>query len=41
MKWRNGFLVEIVGVVLYTSKVLKIKEHVLFCREFSTICIEN
>ena len=32
-------MVEIVGV--YTSKVVKMKEHLPFCREFRTFCIEE
>ena len=31
---------EIEEVVLCTSKVVIMKEHLLFCIEFSTLCIE-
>ena len=41
MKLRNRFLVEIVGVVLHTSKVVKMDEHLLFCRKSSILCIEE
>ena len=41
LKGRNKFLVEIVGVVVYTSRVVKMKEHLPFCREFSILCIED
>ena len=33
---RNGFLVNIVGRVVCTSKVVKIKKHRTFCKESST-----
>ena len=32
---------EIVRVVVSTSRVVKMKEHALFCREFNTLCIGN
>ena len=32
---------EIAGVVVCTSNVVKIKEHLLFCGEFSILCIED
>ena len=32
---------EIVGVVVCASRVLKMKEHLLFRKEFSILCIEN
>ena len=41
MKWGKGLLVEIVGVVACTSRVVKIKEHLPFCREFKALCIED
>ena len=41
LKWRNGFFVEIAGVVACTSRVVKMKEHLSFCREFSLLCIED
>ena len=31
---------EIIGAVVYTSRVLKMKEHKPFFREFSILCIE-
>ena len=34
-------LVEIVGVVTYTSKVVKMKEHLPFGRESSILCTED
>ena len=37
----DGFLVEIVGVVVCTSRVIKIKPHLPFCKEFSIPCIED
>ena len=40
-KRRNGFLAEIVGVVVCTSKILNSKEHLLFYKEFSILCIED
>ena len=41
MKQRKGFLVETVGVVGCTNRVVKMKEHLLFRKEFSILCIEN
>ena len=35
------FLVEIVALVVCTSRVVKMKEHLPFCREFSIRCIED
>ena len=32
---------DIVGVVVCTSRVEKMKEHLPFCREFSILCIED
>ena len=32
---------EIVGLVIFTIRVLKMKEHLPFCREFSILCIED
>ena len=32
---------EIVGVVICTSRVLKMSEHLPFCREFRMPCIED
>ena len=32
---------EIIGVVVCTSSVLKMKEHQPFFREFSILCIED
>ena len=32
---------EILGAVVWTSSVVKIKELLSFCREFSTLCIED
>ena len=37
----NGFLVEIVGVIVCTRKVVKMNKHLPFCREFSILCIED
>ena len=34
-------LVEIVGVVVFTSRALKIKDHLVFCKELSILCIEH
>ena len=34
-------MVEIVGVVVCTSKVVKVDKHQLFCRESSILCIED
>ena len=32
---------EIVGVVACTIRVMKMKEHLSFCRELSILCIED
>ena len=32
---------EIVGVAVYSGRVVKIKEHLPFCRKFRILCIEN
>ena len=32
---------EILGVVVCTSRVMKVKERLPFCREFRTLCIED
>ena len=32
---------EIVGVVACTSRVVKMKKHLQFCKEFSVLCIED
>ena len=34
-------MIEIAEVVICTSRVLKMKEHLLFCREFRTLYIED
>ena len=34
-------MVEIKGVVVCTSKVVKMKEHLPFCKEFGILCIED
>ena len=34
-------MAEIGVVVIYTSRVVKIKEHLPFCRKFSILCIED
>ena len=34
-------LVEIVGVVACTSRIVKMKENLPFCKEFSILCIED
>ena len=41
MKQRSSFLLEIVALVAWTSKVLKMKKHLPFCREFGILCIED
>ena len=41
LKQRQGFLLEILGVVVCTSRVVKMKEHLPFRKEFSIFCIEN
>ena len=35
------FLVEIIALVVCSSRVAKMKENVPFCREFSIFCIED
>ena len=37
----KGFFVEIVEVVARTNRIVKIKEHLPFCRKFRTLCIED
>ena len=32
---------EIIGLVVSTSRVVKMKGHLPFCREFRTLCIED
>ena len=34
-------MLEIVGVVVCISRVVKMKEHLPFHKEFSILCIEN
>ena len=41
IKVEEGFLVEIVGVVVSTSTVVKMKEPTQFCKEFIILCIED
>ena len=41
MEVEEGFLVEIVGVVVSTSTVVKMKTPTPFCKEFIIICIED
>ena len=41
LKWGNGFLVKIVGLDTCTSRAVKMKDHLLFCREFGTLCFED
>ena len=41
MKLRKKFLVEILGMVVCTSEVIKMKEHLPFCRKLSILCIES
>ena len=41
MEVEEGFLVEIVGVVVSTSTVVKMKTATPFCKEFIIICIED
>ena len=44
-KWKlpSGriILADIVGVVVCTSRVVKMKEHLPFRKEFNTLCIEE
>ena len=35
------FMVEITSLVVCSSRVVKMKEHLPFCREFSILCIED
>ena len=35
------FLVEIIVLVVCSSRVVKMKKHLPFCREFSILCIED
>ena len=35
------FEVEVVEVVIYRSRVVKMKEYLPFCREFNILCIED
>ena len=38
----NGFLMEIVALIVSTSRVAKMKRiQLAFCREFSILCIED
>ena len=32
---------EILGVIVCTSRAMKMKEHLPFCRELSALCIED
>ena len=41
MKWGGGLLRETVGVIACTIRVVKMKEHLPFCSEFKTLCIED
>ena len=34
-------MVEIAGVVLCTRRIVRMKENLLFCTEFSIVCIEG
>ena len=34
-------MLEIVGMVVCTNRIVKMKEHLLPCREFSVLCIED
>ena len=34
-------MVDIVALVARTSNVVKMKEHLPFCREFDVLCIED
>ena len=33
--------IAVAGVVVYTSGVVKMKEHLPFCEKFSILCIED
>ena len=37
----EGILGGVCRVVVYTSRAMKIKEHLPFCKEFSTLFIED
>ena len=37
----DTFLFEIVVVVVCTNRIVKMKEHLTFCREFRILCIED
>ena len=37
--WGKGFLVEIVEVVARTNRIVKMKEHLPFCRKFRTLVV--
>ena len=41
LKKRKRLLVEILGVVVCTRRIVKMKEHVPFCREFIILCVED
>ena len=41
LKWENVFLLEILVVVVSTSRNLKMKEHLPFCREFRALSVED
>ena len=41
LKKRNGFLVEIVSLLLCTIGVVKMKGHLPFWREFRMLCIKD
>lgn len=34
-------MLEIVGAVVRTNGIVKMNEHLTFCKEFSTLCIED
>ena len=34
-------LVEIAGMIVSTNRVVEMKEHLSFCKEFSILCIED
>ena len=38
---RRIIVVDIVVVVVCTSRVVKMKEHLPFCKEFNTLCVEE
>ena len=41
LKWRNGFLVKIVEVVVGTIRIVKMKEHLPCYRQLSRLCIRD